>query len=120
MKFSGLRFTTISILVLIAILTFTGIYGLFWTINGWMFTVHRAAAWALIALLPWKAAISYHSLRRGIQPNTNRGLVVLVSLLLAVVTLAVLALALLWKGRFGPENYWLRQTAISWHWMLAL
>jgi DMSO/TMAO reductase YedYZ molybdopterin-dependent catalytic subunit len=120
LKFNGLRFTNISILILIIILTLSGIYGLFWTVNGWMFTVHRAAGWGLIALLPWKIAISFRSLRRGIRPNINRGLVVLVSLLLAAITLAVLVLALLWKGRFGPEVSWLGQTAISWHWMLAL
>jgi DMSO/TMAO reductase YedYZ molybdopterin-dependent catalytic subunit len=120
LKFNGLRFTNISLLILLIILTFSGIYSLFWTINGWMFTVHRAAGWGLIALLPWKAAISYRSLRRGIKPNINRGLIVIVSLLLAMITILVLALALLWKGRFGPETYWLRQTAISWHWMLAL
>ncbi len=120
MKFNGLRFTNISILFLIIILTLSGIYGLFWTTGGWMFTVHRAAGWGLIALLPWKIAISFRSLRRGIRPNINRGLVVMVSLLLAAAALAVLVLALLWKGRFGPEVYWLGQTAISWHWMLAL
>jgi DMSO/TMAO reductase YedYZ molybdopterin-dependent catalytic subunit len=44
----------------------------------------------------------------------------LLSLLLAAVLLIVLTLGILWNERFGPEEYWLRQTAVSWHWMLAL
>lgn len=115
-----MRFTNLSLLALVIGLTLTGLYGLFWTSTPWMYTIHRVAGWALVALAPWKIAISISSLRRGLKPNIDRGLVVLVSLLLALVTLTVLALALLWKGRFGPESYWLRQTAIAWHWMLAL
>lgn len=120
MQFSGLRFTNILLLVFVLVLTLTGLYGLFFTIDGWMFTIHRASGWGLIALLPWKAAISIRSLRRGLRPNINRGLMIGVSLFLSLLTFTVLALALLWKGRFGPQDYWLRQTAISWHWMLAL
>jgi len=120
LKFSSYRFTNITLLGLLILLTLSGGYGLFWTLNGWVFTIHRAAGWALIALLPWKVAISIKSLRRGVKPNIDRGVMIGVSLFLTVVTLAVLGLGLLWKGRFGPEEYWLRQTAISWHWMLAL
>lgn len=120
MKFSSYRFTNITLLGLVILLTLSGVYGLFWTLNGWVFTIHRAAGWALIALLPWKAAISIKSLHRGVKPNFDRGVMIGVSLFLTAVTLTVLGLGLLWKGRFGPEEYWLRQTAVSWHWMLAL
>jgi hypothetical protein len=94
-KFNGMRFTNIALLVLVIVLTLSGLYSLFWTVNGWIYTVHRAAGWGLIALAPWKFAISTRSLRRGLKPSVDRGLVVVVSLLLAALTLAVLALALL-------------------------
>ncbi len=115
-----LRFTNGTILILIVLLTLTGAYGLVWTLNGWMFNVHRATGWALIALMPWKAAISYRSLRRGWKRDFDRGAMLVVSIVLAFVTLIVLGLALLWTWRIGPDELWLRQTAISWHWLLAL
>lgn len=120
MNFNLMRFTNSVILVCVLVLTLSGVYGLFWTLNDWLFTVHRITGWALIAAIPWKTAISLRSLRRGLQPSVDRGLVVGVSLLLAAVTLLVLGLGLAWQWRFGPESYPLRQTAISWHWMLAL
>ena len=120
MRFSSFRFTNTAILVLVLALTLTGLYGLFWTFHGWMYTIHRAAGWALIAILPWKAAIILRSLRRGFQPGFDRGVTVSISIFLAALTLLVLALGVLWKGRFGPAEYPLRQTAVSWHWMLAL
>lgn len=120
MKFSDLRFTNIALLAFLLILTLTGLYGLFWTLNGWVFTIHRAAGWALLALLPWKIAIVIRSLRREARHGFNRKGAILISLFLAVVTAAVLGLGVLWNWRFGPPEYWLRQTAVSWHWMLAL
>jgi DMSO/TMAO reductase YedYZ molybdopterin-dependent catalytic subunit len=115
-----LRFTNSAILILIILLTLTGLYGLVWTLSGWMFDVHRAAGWSLIALIPWKTAISLRSLKRGWKRNFDRGVVIIVSIGLAFVTLAVLGLALVWTWRIGPDELWLRQTAISWHWLLAL
>jgi hypothetical protein len=120
LRFNGARFTNTALLALVLVLSLTGVYGLFWTLDGWTFTLHRAAGWGLLAILPWKIAIIARSLRRELRPDLNRGVLVAVSLFLSGATLAVLVLGLLWKGRFGPENYWLRQTAISWHWMLAL
>ncbi len=114
------RFTNTALLILIIIITLTGVYGLVWTLSGWPFEVHRLAGWALIALIPWKAGISLRSLKRGLKSNFDRGVVVVVSIALAAIALSVLALGLAWTWRLGPGELWLRQTAISWHWMLAL
>lgn len=116
----SLSFVNITILVLVAVLTLTGVYGLFWTLERWAFDLHRASGWALLALLPWKAAISLRSLRRGIRPGFDRGVMVILALLLSGITGVVLVLGLAWQWRFGLQELWLRQTAISWHWMLAL
>ena len=115
-----LRFVNSALLILMVVLTITGVYGLMWTLAGWMFEVHRAAGWALIALIPWKAIISLRSLRRGLGPGFDRSLGIVVSVVLSAVTLVVLGLAVLWVWRLGPTELWLRQTAISWHWLLAL
>ena len=120
MKFQLLRFANILILASITLLTLTGVYGLFWTLQGWAFDLHRWAGWLLIAAIPWKTAISLRSLRRGFGAGFDRGVLILISLLLAALTLLVLALGITWGWRFAPEQLWLRQTAISWHWMLAL
>lgn len=119
MKFNGLRFTNGALLVLVLILTLSGLFGLVWTTSEVIFTLHRISGWGLLALLPWKAAIVYRSLHRKVRGTRQPGWTIL-SLVLAALTLTVLALGLLWKGRFGPGEYPLRQTAISWHWMLAL
>ncbi|RPI31095.1 MAG: hypothetical protein EHM70_12310 [Chloroflexota bacterium] len=120
MKFSLLRFTNTALLAAVLILTLTGIYGLFWTLQGWLFDLHRLAGWSLIALIPWKTAISWRSLKRGLQPDFDRGVMILVSLLLALLTLLVIVLGVAWLWRLLPAEAWLRQTLISWHWMLAL
>jgi hypothetical protein len=115
-----LRYTNTAILVLIGVLTLSGVYGIFWTLNGWLFEVHRGAAWALVALIPWKTAISWRSLKRGIRLKFDRGVMIMVSVTLAAVTVMILALGVLWAWRVGPEVLWLSQTVISWHWILAL
>jgi len=120
MGFRLLRFTNTVILASIAALTLSGVYGLLWTFPGWLYDVHRLSGWLLIAVLPWKAAISMRSLRRGFALNFDRGLMVIVSLLAAFLTLAVAGLGLVWGFQLDSEHLWLRQTAISWHWMLAL
>mgnify|MGYP001615515045 FL=1 len=114
------RFTNMTLLALLATLTLTGLYGLMWPWPAWMFETHRIAAWALIALSPWKALIALRSLRRGLDWRFNRSVVVAVSLVLATVTLLVLGLGLIWTWRIGPEIGWLWQSVISWHWYLAL
>jgi len=118
-----LRFTNSAILALIGLLTLTGLYGIVFTLHGWVFEIHRVAGWALIALIPWKAIISLRSLRRGLNRRFDRSVVVGVSVLLGALTLLVLGLGLTWAWRLSPGMVWLGQygdTAISWHWMLAL
>ncbi len=115
-----LRFTNGSILGVIVLLTQTGLYGLVWPMPGWMFDLHRGAAWALFALAPWKALIAWRSLRRGLERRFQRSVVVPASLLMAVWVLAVFFLALYWGWYAGPERVWWYQTAVSWHWYLAL
>lgn len=120
MGFQLVRFINLVLLISIIILTLTGMYGLYWTLNGWMFDVHRAVGWVFIAAIPWKTVVSLRSLRRGLQPNFDRGVMVMVSLVLAGVSLLVLFLGLAWAFRLAPAQLWLRQTAVSWHWMLGL
>ncbi len=115
-----LRYTNTAILVVVAVLTLSGVYGIFFTLNGWMFEVHRIAAWALVALIPWKLGISWRSLKRGLRPRFDRGVMIAVSVGLGLATLAVLALGFLWAWRVGPQVLWLEQTTISWHWVIAL
>ena len=123
MKGLLLRYTNTLILTLVILLTLTGLYGLMWPQPPWMYEVHRAGGWALIALIPWKSVISLRSLRRGLDRRFDRSVVVGVSVLLAALTLLVLAFGLMWTWRVGPDLLWLGtygDAVISWHWMLAL
>jgi hypothetical protein len=117
------RFTNFSLLALACVLTLTGVYGLIWTLAGWPFELHRWAGWALLALVPWKAAISWRSLRRGPGRGFDRSLGLGLSVLLAGLGTGVLGAGVLWTWRLGPPALTLlgwRDTAISWHWMLGL
>ena len=117
------RFTNTLLLALVGLLTLTGVYGLVWPFPGWMYDVHRWAGWSLIALIPWKTLISFRSLKRGLQPRFDRSVMIVVSMALAAGTLFVLVLGVMWAWRLGPELLWLGaygDTAISWHWMIAL
>lgn len=114
------RFVNTAILLFTILVTLTGVYGIVWVLDGWMYDAHRIFAWALLALIPWKTSISIRSLRRGIKFNINRGVVPIVSLLLTGMIFFVFALGLMWAWRIGPEVLWLRETVISWHWILAL
>ena len=118
-----LRFTNALILALVCVLTLTGLYGLMWPLPAWLFEVHRTAGWALIALVPWKAGISWRSLRRGVDGRFDRNVMIGVSLVLASVALTVLILGLMWALHLGPDLLWVGgygDAVISWHWMLAL
>lgn len=119
MRFSLVRFVNTIILAAMIVLALTGVYDLFWAKPGWMFDAHRIAAWLLVAALPWKAAISWRSLRRGLKPDLNRGWMIFLSLLLSAVLLLVMVLAFAWQWRLGSAIY-LRRTLISWHWLIAL
>jgi len=115
-----LRFVNTCILTLTVILALTGVYGLIFTLNEWLFDIHRIAGWALIGLMPWKAGISWRSLKRGFQPNFKRGVMMGISLLLAAMAVTALILSVQWAWRIEPVDTWLYQTFISWHWILAL
>lgn len=117
------RFTNTVLLALLITLTLTGLWGLAFTLHGWVNHVHRAAAWGLVALLPWKAFIAWRSLRRGPDRRFDRSVMLAVSLTLAALLIAVMGFGLLWTWRLGPDLYWVAgygDTAVSWHWMLAL
>ncbi len=115
-----IRFTNTALLVLLGTLTLTGLYGLMWPWPAWLFETHRIAAWAVVALLPWKAFIAWRSLRRGFDARFKRSTVIVVSLFLATLAVLVLALGFAWTWRIGPSVGWLWQSVISWHWYLAL
>ena len=115
-----LRFTNSVILILLSVLVLTGVYGLFWNLNGWLYDLHRGAAWALVAVVPFKVGISWRSLKRGFSRTFNRSVMIGVSLTAAVLVFGVLILGLLWTWRIGPEVLWLGQSGIAWHWIAAL
>ena len=115
-----LRFVNASILVLVLLLTLSGLYGIIWTMPLWMYDAHRIFAWALIVLIPWKTVISWGSLRRGFKTTFDRGIMPIVALALSGATIFVIVLGLMWAWRLGPRVLWLNQTVISWHWILAL
>jgi len=118
-----LRFTNTALLALVIVLTLTGLWGIAFTFQGWLFDIHRIAGWAVIALIPWKTAISMRSLRRGLDLRFDRSWMIGLALLLAALTLGVLGLGLGWTWRIGPDLLWVGSygdTLISWHWMLGL
>lgn len=123
MSGTNLRFINALILILFCILGVTGLYGLFWTFPASLFEIHRIAGWALILLIPWKTMIALRSLRRGLSGRFDRGVMIFVSLLLAIATVTILILALLWTWQIGPYYVWIgpfAYSAIGWHWGIAL
>lgn len=119
----GTRFTNSALLALASILTLTGIYSLHFQPFVWVMDIHRLAAWGLVALFPWKAAIAARSLRRGPAATFDRSLGLILSLVLAGSTLFVVAFALAWMARVGPAEVRLfgyQDTLISWHWIIGL
>ena len=115
-----LRFTNATLLIVIITLTLTGLYGLVWQMPPWMFDIHRIAAWAVVGLIPWKGMIILRSLKRGLDKRFKRSVVVVLSLVLLAWTLLVFGLGLYWAWTPGIERHWLYQTALNWHWYLAL
>lgn len=123
MSGANLRFVNSLILILLITLTLTGVYGLFFPFPTMLFDIHRIAAWALIALLPWKAIISLRSLRRGLDHRFDRNIMVAVSVVIATATLLILAFGLMWKWNLGEYYVWLvgyGYSVIGWHWGIAL
>ena len=123
MNGTNLRFINTLILVIFCVLGLTGLYGLFWNFPPSLFEIHRIAGWALIVLIPWKSAIALRSLARGWRHRFARNIIIFVSLLLAIATLAILILILMWTWQLGPDYVWIgpfAYTAIGWHWGIAL
>jgi hypothetical protein len=123
MSATNLRFINTLILSLFIVLGLTGLYGLVWPFPTLFFDIHRIAAWMLILLMPWKAIISYRSLKRGIDRRLDRNLMILISVVLSIATLTVLALGLMWKWNLGEYYTWIAgyaYTAVGWHWGIAI
>jgi hypothetical protein len=123
MSGTNLRFINTLILSLFVLLGLTGLYGLVWPFPSILFEIHRTAAWALILLIPWKVIISLRSLKRGLDRRLDRNLMIVVSVVLAIATLAVLVLVLMWKWNLGAYYTWIAgygYTAVGWHWGIAL
>lgn len=119
----NLRFINTLILILFCVLGLTGLYGLMWPFPSSLFEIHRLAGWALIALIPWKGAISLRSLSRGLSRRMAHNLTIVISILLTMATITVLILGLLWTWQIGPYYVWIGQYAysgIGWHWGIAL
>jgi len=123
MSATNLRFINTLILSLISILGLTGLYGLVWPFPSIIFDIHRAAAWALILLIPWKAVISVRSLKRGLDSRPDRNVMIMVSVVLSVASLVVIFFGLLWKWNLSEYYFWIvnyAYTPIGWHWGIAI
>jgi len=118
-----LRYTNTALLILLVSLTATGLYGLAYVLPAWTFELHRIAAWAVVALAPWKAVIAWRSLRRGPDVRFDRSTMLVVSLVLTLLVGLVLLSGILWTWRLGPQVVWLGEvgdTLIDGHWILGL
>jgi hypothetical protein len=123
MNGAGLRFTNTLLLSLFCLLGLTGLSGLVWPFPPILFSIHRAAAWALILLIPWKSLIAWRSLCRGLDRRFDRNVMIVISLVLAAATLTVLVLGLMWAWNLGEYYVWIGPYAYSgvgWHWGIAL
>lgn len=115
-----LQFTNSALLLLYLLLSVSGFYVLVWPTTPWVMDVHLVAGWSLVALIPWKALISYRSLKRGLRPSFDRGVMPLLSALLAGAVVLVLSFGLAWMWNVGGWLIVAGQTIISWHWVLGL
>jgi len=115
-----LKFVNQSILILLIFITLTGLYGIVWVMDGWIYEVHRILSWTLLALFPWKIIIAYKSIQRRTNQNIQRKLSIAVSLGSSLLLAAVFGFAWMWAWRVGPDILWLYQSVISWHWIIGL
>jgi cytochrome b561 len=114
-----LRFTNTLLLILLAFLAVSGVWMLYGDWQPWIFDLHRWIGFSLVAILPWKGAIIYRSLRRGFDKTFDRSAVILASLALAGVLILVIVFGLLWMFRIGPFTV-VYQTLLAWHWIVGL
>ena len=123
MSGTNLRFINTLILSLITVLGLTGLYGLVWHFPSLLFEIHRTAAWALIILIPWKTIITLRSLKRGLDSQPDRNVMVLVSVVLSIASIVVIFFGLLWKWNLSEYYFWIGRyayTPIGWHWGIAI
>lgn len=119
----NLRFINTVIFGLLFLLGLTGAYGLYFPFPSLLFEIHRLAAWAFIALIPWKAVISLRSLGRGLDRRLDRNVMVAVSVVSSIASVVIIAFGLIWKWNLGDYYFWIAgygYTAIGWHWGIAL
>lgn len=115
-----IHFTSTALLVLLILQTLTGLSVLFWPVSAFLMDLHRWGSWAVIVLLPLKGVIVYRSLARGLRRSISRGLVPILSSLMAGMLLLLLTAGLVWTWRIGEWLVLFGQTVISWHWILGL
>lgn len=113
------RFINILLLALLLLQGISGIVMLYGTWQPWVFDLHRIVGIPLLVLAPWKVAVIYRSLLRGMNKSFDRSVIVLLSVVFAHLILLVVILGFLWMWRLGPYSI-LGQTLLSWHWILGL
>jgi len=115
-----IQFTSTALIVVVSALALSGSATLVWHQYDWVMSLHRAAAWCLLGLLPWKTIIVIRSVRKGLHLTVDRGLVPLLSALLAGLVLLTASLGLAWMWNFNGWWVVLGQTIASWHWVAGL
>src|SRR5262245_48602427 len=111
------------LLLTLVALACTGVAGLFANAEQhWiLFEVHRAGAAAFLVLLVPKGSIVVRSLRRKVRGDAAHGVAgTIVSLVLLLLTIAVVAAALGWALARGPWDGLWGLSLIVVHWYLAL
>lgn len=106
---------TLLLLILIAQIV-SGYFGMVNNRSGhsWVLWLHGIGAYAIVALLYWKATVIFDAVRRKSVWTWQRVLFLVTLLLL----LATLALGVAWT--FGGPYYFLRISGVSWHIYLAV
>ncbi len=66
------RFVNVTILVILRALTATGLYSLMLPQPPWLYDAHHILSRSLLMLVPFKAAISWRSLKRGFGQLAQR------------------------------------------------
>lgn len=114
------KLVNISLLALLALLTVTGLAMLVLSQGaGVLYDIHRIAGLALLAFIPWKAAIAWRSTRRKLRVGAGRAILP-VSLLLAVAALGSVVLVFVWTLNLTPLWGVFGYPALLLHWYLAL
>jgi len=113
------RFVSTLLLGIMIILGVSGVVILYGDWLPWIYDLHRLAGFSLIVLIPFKAAMIYRSLQRGVENTFARNMALLNSSILAILVLLSSVLGLMWMWRLGPYSG-LSQTLLAWHWILGV